>query len=44
MINETRQFAMIYPHMVVFPCLAISSLVLGFNLVADGLGDIGKRL
>jgi ABC-type dipeptide/oligopeptide/nickel transport system permease subunit len=44
MINETRQFAMIYPHMVVFPCLAISSLVLGFNLLADGLGDIGKRI
>jgi peptide/nickel transport system permease protein len=43
MINETRQFAMIYPHMVVFPCIAVSSLVLGLNLLADGLDDIVKR-
>jgi peptide/nickel transport system permease protein len=43
MINETRQFAMIFPHMVVFPCLAVSSLVLGLNFLADGLGDIVKR-
>jgi ABC-type dipeptide/oligopeptide/nickel transport system permease subunit len=44
MINETRQFAMIYPHMVVFPALAICSLVLGLNFLADGLGDIGRRI
>jgi peptide/nickel transport system permease protein len=43
MINETRQFAMIFPHMVVYPCLAVSSLVLGLNFLADGLGDIAKR-
>ena len=43
MINETRQFAMIFPHMVVFPCIAVSSLVLGLNFLADGLGDIVKR-
>jgi ABC-type dipeptide/oligopeptide/nickel transport system permease subunit len=43
MINETRQFAMIFPHMVVYPCLAVSSLVLGLNFLADGLGDIVKR-
>jgi ABC-type dipeptide/oligopeptide/nickel transport system permease subunit len=43
MISETRQFAMIFPHMVVFPCLAVSSLVLGLNLLADGLNDIVKR-
>ncbi|MBI1777114.1 MAG: ABC transporter permease [Proteobacteria bacterium] len=43
MINETRQFAMIFPHMVVFPCIAVSSLVLGLNLFADGLGDVAKR-
>lgn len=43
MISETRQFAMIFPHMVVFPCLAVSSLVLGLNFLADGLTDIVKR-
>ncbi len=43
MINETRQMAMIFPHMTVYPCLAISSLVLGLNLLADGLREISLR-
>mgnify|MGYP003957083517 CR=1 FL=1 len=29
MINETRKMAMIFPHMTIFPCIAISSLILG---------------
>ena len=40
MINESRHFAMVFPHMAVFPCIAVSSLVLGFNLIADGLRDV----
>lgn len=43
MINETRQLAMTFPHMAVFPCIAISSLVLGFNLLADGLREVSLR-
>ncbi len=43
MINETRQLAMMFPHMAVFPCIAISSLVLGFNLLADGFREISLR-
>lgn len=43
MINETRQMAMAFPHMTVFPCIAISSLVLGFNLLADGLREVSLR-
>ena len=43
MINETRQMAMTFPHMALFPCLAISSLVLGFNLLADGLREVSLR-
>lgn len=39
MINEARQFALVFPHMAVAPCLAVSSLVLGFNLLADGLRE-----
>ncbi len=39
MINETRSIAMAFPHMALFPCLAISSLVLGLNLLADGLRE-----
>jgi ABC-type dipeptide/oligopeptide/nickel transport system permease subunit len=37
MVNEGRTLAFAYPHLVIFPCLAISSLVLGLSLLADGL-------
>ena len=40
MINETRSMAMAFPHMALFPCLAISSLVLGLNLLADGIREV----
>lgn len=43
MINETRSMAMAFPHMTIFPCIAISSLILGFNLLADGLREISLR-
>ena len=43
MINQARGVAMAFPHMTVFPCIAISSLVLGFNLLADGLREISLR-
>ena len=43
MVNETRAMAMSFPHMTVFPCIAISSLVLGFNLLADGLREVSLR-
>lgn len=43
MINETRQFALIFPYMVISPCVAVSSLVLGLNLLADGLREISAR-
>jgi oligopeptide transport system permease protein len=28
-----------YPHMVTFPVVVLSTLMLSFNLVADGLRD-----
>ena len=43
MINETRAMALAFPHMTLVPCLAISSLILGFNLLADGLREISLR-
>ena len=43
MIYEGRQFALVFPHMVIFPCLAVSSLVLGFNMLADGLREAIMR-
>ena len=43
MAAEFRTMAMSFPHMTVIPCIAISSLVLGFNLLADGLREISIR-
>ncbi len=43
MIAETRQMAMAFPHMIVFPAIAISSLILGFNMLADGLREVSLR-
>ena len=43
MINEARSMALAFPHMTVIPCIAISSLILGFNLLADGLREISLR-
>ncbi len=44
MVNENRSMALTFPHMTVFPCLAISSLVLGLNLLADGISEINKKV
>lgn len=44
MVNENRVMALTFPHMTIFPCLAISSLVLGLNLLADGISEINKRV
>jgi len=43
MVNESRAMALAFPHMTVIPCIAISSLVLGLNLLADGLREISIR-
>ncbi len=43
MVNETRSMALAFPHMTLSPCVAISSLILGFNLLADGLREIALR-
>ena len=43
MINETRSMALAFPHMVIWPAIAISSLILGFNLLADGLREVSLR-
>ena len=43
MVKDTTAMMIIWPHMSVLPCLAISSLVIGFNLLADGLREISMR-
>ena len=39
-ISDGRGLAIVYPHLIVFPCLAISSLMLAMSLVADGLRQL----
>jgi peptide/nickel transport system permease protein len=43
MVSDAKPMAMAFPYMAVFPCIAISSLVLGFNLLADGLREVSLR-
>jgi len=43
MIKDTYGYIMSAPHMALFPCAAISSLVVGFSLLADGIREISLR-
>jgi len=43
MIAENRGAALTSPHSTLFPCIAISSLVLGLNMLADGLREISLK-
>jgi peptide/nickel transport system permease protein len=43
MVRETYVWMSTYPHMAIIPCAAISSLVVGFNLLSDGIREIGLR-
>jgi len=40
MVQQGTAMITVYPHMALFPCFAIVSLVLGFNLLADGLREL----
>lgn len=37
MVKESVSFMLVYPHMALFPCIAIATIVIGFNLIADAL-------
>jgi peptide/nickel transport system permease protein len=43
MVKETYGLISVWPHMALVPCLAISSLVVGFSLLAVGLRELGLR-
>lgn len=43
MISEVRGFGSIAANAMIWPALAISSLVLGLNLLADGLREVSLR-
>lgn len=42
-INEGRKLLSIYPHPAIPPALALLSLVLGLNLLADGMREITRK-
>ncbi len=42
MVKETYAMLFVFPHMTLIPCLAISSLVIGFNFLATGLKEAGQ--
>ena len=39
MLNEGRPFLLSAPQLMIYPGLAISLAVMGFNLLGDGLRD-----
>ncbi len=43
MINEGRKWIFSMPWMVVAPAAALSSVVIGLNLLADGIREIGQQ-
>jgi ABC-type dipeptide/oligopeptide/nickel transport system permease subunit len=43
MINEGRSMAIAFPYLVIFPCIAISTLMLGLSLLADGLDEYARK-
>ncbi|HYX02195.1 MAG TPA: ABC transporter permease [Reyranella sp.] len=43
MVRETYGMISLYPHMAIIPCVAISTLVIGFNLLAVGLRRRTRR-
>jgi peptide/nickel transport system permease protein len=40
MVQQGTAMITVWPHIALLPCLAIVSLVLGFNLLADGLREL----
>lgn len=43
MVNDGRAMAISFPYLILSPCIAISSLMLGLSLLADGLRGGGTR-
>jgi peptide/nickel transport system permease protein len=40
MVKQATSVLTVWPHMALLPCFALVSLVLGFNLLADGLTEL----
>lgn len=42
MIKQATSMITVYPHMALYPTAALVSLILGFNLLADGLTELAQ--
>jgi ABC-type dipeptide/oligopeptide/nickel transport system permease subunit len=40
LVSESRRYFLDYPHLMLYPGLAIAVTVLGFNLLGDGIRDV----
>ena len=43
MVKDSYGMMSVYPHMTLLPAAAISSLVIGFNLLADGIRELALK-
>ena len=43
MVKTGAQLVFVFPHMALVPCAALVSLIVGFNLLADGLRELSFR-
>jgi oligopeptide transport system permease protein len=39
LLYDSYQLIRFFPHQILYPCLVLSLLILGFNLLGDGLRD-----
>ncbi len=42
MVKQATSMITVYPHMALYPAFALVSLMLGFNLLADGLTELSR--
>ena len=43
MVKDSYGMMSVFPHMSLLPAAAISSLVIGFNLLADGIRELALK-
>ncbi len=42
MVKQATSMITVFPHMALYPTIALVSLILGFNLLADGMTELSQ--
>jgi len=42
MVKQATSMITVFPHMALYPTFALVSLILGFNLLADGITELSQ--